>query len=85
MSLSAAPEPAAHVAPELRASSAEARPGREAPLFQPGRFALVSLVVEYQLFLVTSSQAVQAIKSRDPEWIDGLRDRIEGATARRLD
>jgi Family of unknown function (DUF6232) len=44
-----------------------------------------SKVVEYQLFLVTSSQAVQAIKSEDPEMIHGLRDRIERAIAGRLE
>jgi hypothetical protein len=44
-----------------------------------------SKIIEYQLLLMTSSQAVQAIKSEDPEMIDGLRDRIECAIAGRLD
>ena len=44
-----------------------------------------SKIVEYQLLLVTSSQAVQALKSEDGTLIDGLRDRIERAMAGRLD
>jgi hypothetical protein len=44
-----------------------------------------SKIVEYQLFLVTSSGAVQAIKSEDASMIDGLRDRIERAMTGRLD
>ena len=40
-----------------------------------------SKVVEYQLFLVTSSGAVQAIKSEDVSMIDGLRNKIERAMA----
>lgn len=44
-----------------------------------------SKIVEYQLFLVTSSGAVQAIKSEDASMIDDLRDRIERAMAGRLD
>jgi hypothetical protein len=43
-----------------------------------------SKVVEYQLFLVTSSGAVQAIKSEDPSVIDGLRNRIERAMSGHL-
>ncbi|WP_344699538.1 DUF6232 family protein [Sphingomonas limnosediminicola] len=43
-----------------------------------------SKIIEYQLFLVTSSQAVQAIKSEDGSMIEGLRDRIERAMAGRL-
>ena len=46
---------------------------------------LLSKIIEYQLFLVTSSGAVQAIKSRDGSRIEGLRDRIEQAMAGRLD
>ena len=44
-----------------------------------------SQIIEYQLFLVTSSGAVQAIKSEDPSMIDELRDRIERAMAGRVD
>lgn len=44
-----------------------------------------SKIVEYQLYLVTSSGAVQAIKSEYASMIDGLRDRIERAMAGRLD
>lgn len=44
-----------------------------------------SKIVEYQLFLMTSSQAVQALKSEDGGLIEGLRDRIERAMAGRLD
>lgn len=44
-----------------------------------------SKIVEYQLFLMTSSQAVQAIRSEDASMIDGLRDRIERTMSGRLD
>lgn len=43
-----------------------------------------SRIVEYQLFLMTSSSEAQALTSRDPGVIDGLRDRIEQAMAGRL-
>lgn len=41
-------------------------------------------ILEYQLFLVTSSGAVQAIKSEDSSMIAGLRDKTEQAVAGRL-
>lgn len=44
-----------------------------------------SKIVEYQLLLVTSSQAVQALKSEDGSLIESLRDRIERAMAGRPD
>jgi MYXO-CTERM domain-containing protein len=43
-----------------------------------------SKIVEYQLFLMTSSSEAQAISSRDPAMIDTLRDRIESAMAGKL-
>jgi len=44
-----------------------------------------SKIVEYSLVLVTSSHSVQAVKSRDRAFIQGVRDRIERAIAGRLD
>jgi hypothetical protein len=43
-----------------------------------------SRILEYQLFLMTSSSEAQAITSRDPDMIDGLRNRIERAMAGQL-
>jgi hypothetical protein len=43
-----------------------------------------SQVVEYQLFLMTSSSEAQAITSQDSEMIFGLRHRIEQAIAGQL-
>jgi len=43
-----------------------------------------SKIIEYQLFLMTSSSETQAISSRDPGTIDALRDRIEQAIAGKL-
>lgn len=43
------------------------------------RLWLRSKIVEYQLFLMTSSSEAQAITSRDGEMIAKLRDRIEAA------
>lgn len=40
-----------------------------------------SNIVEYQLLLVTSSQSVQAIKSPDRAFIEGVRTQIERAVA----
>lgn len=42
-----------------------------------------SHVVEYQLFLMTSSSEAQAFVSRDGDEVQALRDRIEGAMARK--
>lgn len=44
-----------------------------------------SKIVEYRLMLATSSGAVQAITSRDEEWMLGIRRRIEAAIAGKLD
>jgi hypothetical protein len=44
-----------------------------------------SNIVEYCLMLVTSSHSVQAIKSQDSDFIQGVRDRIERAMTGRLD
>lgn len=44
-----------------------------------------SKIVEYQLFLMTSSSEAQAITSRDGDFVIGLRGRIEQAIARQLD
>lgn len=43
------------------------------------RLWLRSKIVEYQLFLMTSSSEAQAITSRDGEMIDDLRRKIESA------
>lgn len=43
-----------------------------------------SQVIEYQLFLMTSSSEAQAISSLDGGMIDGLRDRIERAMTGQL-
>jgi hypothetical protein len=43
-----------------------------------------SRIVEYQLFLMTSSSEAQAISSRDGVLIDRLRNRIEQAMSGRL-
>lgn len=43
-----------------------------------------SRIVEYQLFLMTSSSEAQAITSHDPNQIDSLRERIERAMAGQL-
>jgi hypothetical protein len=43
-----------------------------------------SQIVEYQLFLMTSSSEAQAFVSRDGEAINRLRDRIERAMAGQL-
>ena len=43
-----------------------------------------SKIIEYQLFLVTSSHSVQAIKSQDGPMIESLRTKIEQAMAGRL-
>jgi hypothetical protein len=43
-----------------------------------------SQIIEYQLFLMTSSSEAQAIVSRDGEMIDRLRDRIETAMTGKL-
>lgn len=43
-----------------------------------------SKIIEYQLFLVTSSHSVQALKSRDGSMIQSLRGQIEQAMAGRL-
>lgn len=43
-----------------------------------------SKIIEYQLFLMTSSSEAQAIASRDGGMIDNLRDRIERAMAGQL-
>ena len=43
-----------------------------------------SRIVEYQLFLMTSSSEAQAIASRDGDMIDRLRDRIERAMTGQL-
>lgn len=43
-----------------------------------------SKIVEYQLFLMTSSSEAQALVSRDGDMIEGLRDRIESAMAGQL-
>ena len=43
------------------------------------RFWLKSKIVEYQLFLMTSSSEAQAITSREGEMIDDLRRKIESA------
>lgn len=43
-----------------------------------------SKIVEYQLFLMTSSSEAQAISSRDGAMIDRLRERIERAMAGQL-
>lgn len=43
-----------------------------------------SKIVEYQLFLMTSSSEAQALVSRDGDMIEGLRDRIERAMAGQL-
>jgi len=45
---------------------------------------LRSKIVEYQLFLMTSSSEAQAISSRDGSMIGRLRDRIERAMAGQL-
>jgi hypothetical protein len=42
-------------------------------------------IVDYYLMLVTSSHSVQAIKSRDPTFIDSVRDKIERAMTGQLD
>jgi hypothetical protein len=44
-----------------------------------------SKIIEYNLMLVTSSHSLQAIKSRDSDFIQDIRDRIERAMAGRLD
>lgn len=43
-----------------------------------------SRILEYQLFLMTSSSEAQALTSRDPGLIDSLRHRIEQAMAGQL-
>lgn len=43
-----------------------------------------SSIVEYQLFLMTSSQEAQAIASQDGGMIEALRRRIESAMAGQL-
>lgn len=43
-----------------------------------------SKIIEYQLFLMTSSSEAQAISSRDGAMIDSLRDRIERAMTGQL-
>jgi hypothetical protein len=43
-----------------------------------------SKIVQYQLFLMTSSSEAQAISSRDGEMIGRLRNRIESAMAGQL-
>jgi hypothetical protein len=75
-----------------RESGSSASGGTNAAAFLCLVFGILALrawkrskIIEYQLLLVTSSQAVQAIKSEDAEMIDGLRDRIERAIAGRLD
>lgn len=42
-----------------------------------------SQIVEYQLFLMTSSSETQAFVSRDADQVLGLRDRIEQAMTKR--
>jgi hypothetical protein len=44
-----------------------------------------SKIIEYYLMLVTSSHSVLAIKSRDSNFIQGVRDQIERAMSGRLD
>lgn len=44
-----------------------------------------SKIIEYYLILVTSSHSVQAIKSQDSDFIQGIRDRVERAMSGRLD
>jgi hypothetical protein len=43
-----------------------------------------SNIIEYNLFLVTSSQSVQAIKSSDQNVIENLRAQVERAMANQL-
>jgi hypothetical protein len=43
-----------------------------------------SRIVDYQLFLMTSSSEAQALTSRDPAVIQSLRERIEQAMAGQL-
>lgn len=44
-----------------------------------------SKIVEYQLFLMTSSSEAEAISSRDGQMIDRLRERIEKAMSGQLE
>lgn len=52
--------------------------------FLAWRAWLRSQIIEYQLFLMTSSSEAQAISSRDVDMIASLRDRIERAMAGQL-
>jgi hypothetical protein len=44
-----------------------------------------SQIVEYRLYLITSSSEAQAVESRDKAYILRLRERIEGAMAGRVE